>query len=313
MLISAVVHFWPSTDHDVHLIISSANSPGHGLTVGSDVVMRGVVVGKVVAIDESEQGTRVEMGLQSDAANQITTTATFAYAPSNYFGITSVDVSPGKAGRMIRSGETLVQRRVEDASVGALIASAGDMTGVFASGRVDAAIDRAVVYAQAMVPIMRSYYLLGGIRSELRTGSLSADLRTAGSMASVLPGVIQDYLDAQLVLARSKMIGPVTDEFAPIDATMRLIATGFFGPVGKVLGSHQSDFTPSTTMGAAAAATGAQYLRAVGGADGMRSLTSRLEAAFSGPAGDRRLHVVLQQLPAVASVVGPGQRPGETR
>jgi|GEM_PF-669798 len=92
-------------------------SVGDGLPVGSDVKLRGVIVGRVAAVDASPGRFDVEMELQPEFADQVPASVQARILPTNLFGAPFVDLRiAGEEGPAIEAGATVP----EDLSAGSV-------------------------------------------------------------------------------------------------------------------------------------------------------------------------------------------------
>lgn len=122
----------PADQIHVTLITSSV---GEGVASGTDVRLDGVRVGSVDGIVAANQGRqRVELDLEGAQLFGLTDALTVEYAPGNLFGISSLQLHPGEGGTVLANGTTVDltghnSGRVTDATLSALLKSAGALTG----------------------------------------------------------------------------------------------------------------------------------------------------------------------------------------
>ncbi|RJQ79770.1 MCE family protein [Pseudonocardiaceae bacterium YIM PH 21723] len=92
---------------DVTALLSTV---GDGLPTGSDVKVRGVLVGTVAEVGDSPTETKrvVKLDLDRESATDIPASVKARVLPANIFGASFVDLVPGdEDGRFLRSGDTI--------------------------------------------------------------------------------------------------------------------------------------------------------------------------------------------------------------
>lgn len=102
---------------DPVVVTGNFASVGDGLPVGSDVKLRGVIVGRVAAVDASPGRFDVQMELKPEFADRVPASVQARILPTNLFGAPFVDLRvAGDEGPAIEAGATVP----EDLSAGSV-------------------------------------------------------------------------------------------------------------------------------------------------------------------------------------------------
>jgi virulence factor Mce-like protein len=104
--------FTPTVD-----VTLMADRAGNQLTSPADVKVRGVIVGETRGITATDDGSRIELALDPDKANDIPTNVSARLLPKTLFGEKFVELvlPPTPAGRSLESGDVIAQDRSETA------------------------------------------------------------------------------------------------------------------------------------------------------------------------------------------------------
>ncbi|WOC14299.1 MlaD family protein [Gordonia sp. MP11Mi] len=288
-------------------IVIETLTVGRGVGVDSDVILRGVPVGTVNSIELAENGgSRLELDVESASIASLTDSLTLDYVPFNYFGIAAVRLLPEPGGQGLHDGVVLVRQSIPDNTMGALVEGSGSLTTRVLNSDLTDSINRMAVYSDVAVPVIDSVISAVRIRDAEWARPLPQELAAFADVAGQLPDFVANVLDAQATLVQLPRIDDIINKYEPINETMKLIGTGFFGPVGLLLSSHRNELTPTTEMASAVAGYFADIVHGAQSVLDMREALARAASAVTGPAESPSAHlrVILQGSPALASSVG---------
>ena len=114
--------------HDVISVAIEAPYVGQGVAAGTPVIMHGVTIGRVVSVSSiGGGGVRLETDLQSGPTRGLTDAMGIDYRPSNYFGVTGINVTPAQNGRPLRSGMQISVTPKGNFSLQALLYRLGEL------------------------------------------------------------------------------------------------------------------------------------------------------------------------------------------
>lgn len=209
-LISALLYAtWRGAFSDDYSVVARVDDAGGALVAGSDVKMRGVIVGRVASIDAGDEFVEIELSLFG--RHDIPGDVQARVLPATVFGTTFVDLVPGQGtDDVLRAGQVIDQeagaqtRELQDtlnstdALLGAInpaeLSSTLSSVATVLDGRGDAlgqSLERVDSYLALIDPYM---------------DDLPDDLRLATQAALMLEALAPDLFDATedgLVTART--------------------------------------------------------------------------------------------------------------
>lgn len=169
---------------------------GQGVAVGTPVIMHGVTIGRVVSVSSIPGGgVRLKTDLQRGPTRGLTDTMGIDYRPSNYFGVTGINVVPGESGRPLRSGMQIKLLPKGNFSLQALIYRLGELSnGVFNQRLVDV-IERSTRYADGLNPLLETMLIVGNSVAKVQTVSSERLLRNTTGISAAFPGVVDAMIN----------------------------------------------------------------------------------------------------------------------
>ncbi|MDF0530746.1 MlaD family protein [Tsukamurella sp. 8F] len=284
----------------------SAPDVGAGVRAGTTVTMRGVPVGTVSAVAADGAG-RVRVALRLDRADiaGLTDTFTVRYQPGNYFGVTELAIVPGEGGSPVRAGQVLRPEQSTD-TISDLLNNSSVLVNSIITDRLVDVTRRATSYTQALTPLLELGFTLEqqvAATQKMRIGPQIALLRRT---VDGVPGVVDAAFGSMVELLHIPLSADTVYNFTPIDKTTQLLGSGFFGPLGAMLGSHKDDFTPATLILRSVTDTATTVLGTVSISRQVIPLIDRLNHSFVTRNGKQALSVkmIVDRLPAAAAALG---------
>ncbi|RDI68371.1 ABC-type transporter Mla subunit MlaD [Nocardia pseudobrasiliensis] len=293
-----------STPETIHLTLATPDV-GQGVRIGSKVILHGVPVGEVDAVTTEDHGVELAIRLQRNAVDGVTDAFDFDYRPVNYFGVTVVNLRPHGGGRPLADGQRITRAAEGDYTMAAMLDRSSVIVNGVVTDRMMDVLRRTADYATGLAPLIETGFIATNAIAETQRRLPSDQLRSLDAVLDPLPGFADAAITGTTAIRAMPSGHEVVDNFGPMNETMQLIATGFFGPLGALLGSHAGDFTPSTEMVRALSDAMGQSMAKARGGDRLQALLAGLDSAYSGPDGDKalRVRVVLDSLPALASAL----------
>lgn len=305
---------------------------GQGVTAGTATIMHGVKVGEVTAISTLPTGG-VELNVDLEAAPTagLTDALGVDFRPSNYFGVTGINLVPGTGGQELRNGARINTMPRGNFTLQALLYRLGEITGGVVTPQLVQVIDRATRYTDGLNPLIETMLIAADAVANVQTVSTEQLLRNATGVSVAFPQFLaaataagyafnqgsgfvvfntsaegalpnQDYVD---VAARPGQ--PHTQEYweKRSMATLDLIANSFFGALGKVLSSHPSDLIPAVELVKTLTDVVPGLVTPENIASDLVELRTRFEKLYAGSPEQRALqvHIVLDNLPGVAAPI----------
>ncbi len=278
---------------------------GLGVVGGTPVIMHGVRVGEVAAVtSRAEGGARLHLRLKPTPAAGLTDTLTMDFRPSNYFGVTGVNLIQGPIrGRPLRDGSRLDLVPRGNFTMQAFLSRVGQVTHGVVTPELASVVDRATRYVDGLTPLLETLLLIANTMTEVQTVSAERLVRNIAGIGAAAPSFADGLSD---LVDRLDHTGLDVDENFFQDrflATVQLASTGLFGSVGALLSSHVHELTPATEIVRALAMPVPGIAQPENISDSLVELRTRFERMFEGSSGQRALqvHVALDALAGVAA------------
>ncbi|WP_433654376.1 MlaD family protein [Nocardia sp. CA-128927] len=291
------------TDDSIQITIRTPYL-GQGITEGTQVLLRGVPVGRIDTVASSGAGG-VELGirLRSSRIEGLTDAVAFDYRPQNYFGVTGLNLLPGSGGRPLTNGQRLDRRAQGNFTMSAMLTRSSQIVNGVLTDRMVDVIGRMANYTTALAPLIEAGFITANAIAEMQRSTPDVQLRAVNDILDPAPKFLDDAITAESAMWGMPSAQSVVHEFGPMETTMQLIATGFFGPVGTLLGSHAADFTPLTEIIRTLSEVVSASMRKAQFMPQLNAVLTGLESAYTGPEGDKSLKVRLavESIPVLAT------------
>lgn len=279
---------------------------GQGVAAGSAVMLHGVQVGRVESVHGGE-GRGVELGirLRRSQIGGLTDTVRFDYRPLNYFGVSALNLLPGTSGRVLTDGQRLDRAPEGDFTMASLLSRSSMVVNGVVTDRMVEVVRRIADYTDALAPLIEAGFTVANTVAETQRQLPDVQLRQLNTLLEPLPVFTDNVIGGITALTEVPSAELVITQFGPMNATMQLIATGFFGPLGALLGSHASDFTPLTEILRTVSDLVSSTLAKAQLGPRLDQVLAGVESAYAGPDQDKslQLRIVLDQLPALAAAL----------
>jgi hypothetical protein len=313
---------------------------GEGVGRGTPVIMHGVKVGRVASITNLHGGgVRLDTVLQSGPTTGLTDNMGIDFRPSNYFGVTGVNIMPQYGGQPLRNGSTLNITPKGNFALQALLYRLGELSNKVINQRLINVVERGTRYADELTPLLETMLIVGGAVADVQTVSTERLLRNSTGISVGLPGWVDglartvdaslhteleqstnaatsdslfrhyvDTYDDQLkshFKSESELAKSDSDTFAygPVKQFYDAASTDLFTKVGNLLATHIYDLFPVVEEVRSVTSVVPKIIDAQGIGDSLREVHSRLVRMYEG-SGDQaamQVRIVLDELPGVAA------------
>jgi hypothetical protein len=340
----AVHPFAPKTRDRISLVIQ-APYVGQGVAPGTPVILHGVKIGEVGSVSSiGGGGVRLQTDLQARSSRGLTETLGIDYRPSNYFGVTGVNVIPTPGGPPLRSGMQINLRPEGNFTLQALIYRFGELSNGVFDQRLIRVIDRATRYADGLTPLLETALTVATSVAKVQTVRTEQLLRNATGVSVAFPGLVDSLIGTGNDLLHSADVDfdiesykkmykywPVlgddwrkriddnnnlerstqaTDEYFDkhFDVLYDKARTDFLSVLGKLESSHINDLLPVIESVKAIVDTFPKIVSPNNFAYTLTEIRKRFERMYAGSGDERALQVriILDRLPAVATPLGVG-------
>ncbi|APA99823.1 MlaD family protein [Nocardia seriolae] len=277
---------------------------GQGITAGSAVMLHGVPVGRVETVRGSAgRGVELDIRLRRNQIGGLTDSVGFDYRPMNYFGVSALNLLPGAGGRTLADGQRLERAPEGDFTMAMVLNRSSAVVNGVVTDRMVEVIRRIADYTDALAPLLEAGFTTANTIAEAQRRMPDAQLRDLNALLDPMPLFIDDAITAVTAVRDIPGGQMVVDHYGPMNDTMQLIATGFFGPLGALLGSHAADFTPMTEIVRVLSDLVSGTVRKARLGARLDQVLSGFESAYTGPDQDKslRLRIVLDELPFLAA------------
>jgi hypothetical protein len=311
---------------------------GQGVVDGTPVILHGVKVGQVTQIVSLPGGhVRLDANLQTRPITGLTSTLGVDFRPSNYFGVTGLNIMPGQGGQPLRNGADIKIEPKGNFALQALLYRLGELTHDVLTQRLIDVIDRGTRYMDALDPLLETMITVSTTVTNVQTVSTRQLLRNATGINVALPGLMDVLIDtgdkflktsigtgfnAEQDLKENpyvssydgtmrkqydegrQLLASNPDEFVygRFKEWMRGASTDLFAKVGQLEWSHIYELFPIVDEIRTLTDVVPKLLPASDITDTLREVRTRLERMYAG-SGDQRalqVRVILDELPAVA-------------
>jgi MlaD protein len=323
---------------------------GQGVAVGTPVIMHGVKIGHVTSVSSVPgSGVRLTTDFQRKYARGLTDAMGIDYRPSNYFGVTGINVIPAQSGRPLESGMQISLMPKGNFSLQALLYRLGEVANGVFNQRLISVIERATRYADGLNPLLETVLMVGNSVGKVQTVSTERLLRNTAGVSVAFPGIVDaaisagnEYIHTDLTDLNPKRFDEIKktwnaypvvgDELRKrMDATSKFLQkeknsekfwtdifipyfdaarTDLFGRVGYLEGSHVNDLFPLLDSIRGLADAVPKIVLPENFAYTVTELRTRLERMYAG-SGDQRALQVRIVLDRLPGVAAPlGQMGG---
>lgn len=316
---------------DVLSVTIETTFVGQGVAAGTPVIMHGVRIGEVTAISSmAGGGVRLNADLQEAPTHGLTDAMAFDYRPSNYFGVTGINITPVADGRPLRDGAEINTAPKGNYSLQTLLYRFGELSNGVFDQRLVTVIDRATRYADGLNPLLETVLVVAESVAVVQTVSTEQLLRNTTGISAAFPGYIEalSHTGDMVLNTVPNTLTPETAEeiekkwnYFPalgesaqrvyrqnvklwlenrdndvwfdnhLIPTMTITENELFTPVGVLLSSHVDDLFPVVESARALTDTVPKALSADAFASTVTEIRSRFERMYAGSGEQRALQV----------------------
>jgi hypothetical protein len=170
---------------------------GQGVDAGTPVIIHGVKIGQVVSVSSiSDGGVRLKIILQPEPTRGLTDAMGIDYRPSNYFGVTGINVIPARNGRPLQNGMQLRITPKGNFSLQALLYRLGELSHGVINKRLISVIQRATQYADGLSPLLETALVVANSVAKVQTVSTERLLTNATGISVAFPGFANGLISA---------------------------------------------------------------------------------------------------------------------
>ncbi|ORA11431.1 MlaD family protein [Mycobacterium arosiense] len=305
---------------------------GQGVADGTPVLMRGVKIGQVTAVSSiSGGGVRLKADLQKGPTQGLTDALTIDFRPSNYFGVTGINVTPAPSGGPLRDGMQLRITPKGNFSLQALLYRLGELSNGVLNQRLISVVQRGTQYVDAFTPLLETALIVGSSVAKVQTVSTERLLRNTTGVSVAFPGFV-DALTGTGTSFLHSFMGTAPGDFDPekfkqnykywsvlddsvhkqYDNLAKLVQstvatdeyydkewiplfdkarTAFLSVVGKLESSHMNDLFPAVESVRAVADAVPKVVSPDNFAYTLTEIRKRLENMYRGSGDERALQV----------------------
>jgi hypothetical protein len=310
---------------------------GQGVAKGTPVIMHGVKVGEVTDILSLPGGhVRLDATLQKRPVAGLTDAMGIDFRPSNYFGVTGINVFPAGGGQPLKNGTELKITPKGNFALQALLYRLGELTHDVLSQRLISVVDRATRYVDALTPLLETMITVSTTVTNVQTVSSQRLLRNATGINVALPGVMDalidtgdQFLKSDLGTGYTKEGGDARNPYIPyyndnmlkqyrsaqdllvtnpdeyaygrFKEWMRGASTDLFVKVGELESAHIAELFPIVDQIRVVASVVPKLVPSQDVTNTLREVRERLERMYAGSGDQRalRVRVILDSLPSV--------------
>lgn len=315
---------------------------GQGVAGGTPVIMHGAKVGEITAISNLPGGgVRMNADLQPVPTSGLTDSMGIDFRPSNYFGITGINLIPADGGRPLRDGTEISVAPKGNFALQSLLYRLGELSDQVVTDQLIHVIERATRYTDAFTPLLQTMVIVATTVTNVQTVGTGQLLRNTAGINVAFPGFVDALVNTAHMWVTSDMgtgfnseenlknnpyvstyDKPRMDYYNEARQLMQTdpdkfvfgrwgewlvgAKTDLFGPIGYLLSSHIYELFPVVDQLRALIDVVPKLVPTTQIADTLRELRTRFERMYAG-SGDQRalqVRVILDALPGVAAPLG---------
>ena len=170
---------------------------GQGVAGGTPVLLNGVRVGAVDTVaSRTEGGVRLELRLDRESTAGLTDTVGVDFRPSNYFGVTGVNLIHGPpGGQALRDGMRVALVPRGNYTMQALLSRMADFTGGVITEELVRVLQRATQFADALNPMIETMLVVANSVLKAQTVSAGQFVRNTAAIGVVAPAFVDGLTD----------------------------------------------------------------------------------------------------------------------
>jgi hypothetical protein len=183
----------PSGRRPRNIISVAIDTPyvGQGVAAGTPLIMHGVKIGQVVSVSNiSGGGVRLNTDLQQGPTRELTDGIGIDYRPSNYFGVTGINLIPAHSGRPLQNGMRISITPKGNFSLQALLYRLGELSNGVFNQRLVSVIERGTRYVDGLTPLLETVLIVGHSVAQVQTVSTERLLKNTTGVSVAFPGMI---------------------------------------------------------------------------------------------------------------------------
>lgn len=309
LVIAWVIPTVKPKDESVMTVVIDSPNVGPGVETGTEVILRGVPVGKVTELQANQDGTSsITMDLQKSRVHGLRENFTAEFRPKNYFGITGIAITdPGADDAPdLSDGDRILSAGITDATMSTMIQVGSDVVNDTLLPDTIKAVDRVLQYTSAFEPLIHTGVVFADVvaQTQKRTPAYLIDryneiVEAIPPFATGVLGALDNFYDSEF-----RPPGDVVQN--RFTATMKAIADYFFSLVGTLLKSNEQNLLPLVnTLTELAGIVPGMNLNAYSSVNVQR-LVDGMSGVFSGsPGGDQtlKIKVALESLPGLSGPI----------
>jgi hypothetical protein len=280
---------------------------GEGVVAGTALLMHGVKVGEVTQVSSLPGGgVRLAADLRQGPTAGLTDAMGIDFRPSNYFGVTGINLVPGDGGQALVNGSLIRTTPSGNFTLQALLSRLGALShGVLTPHLIDV-IQRTTEYTDGLDPLLETMLVVSTSLANVQKVSTAQLLTNATGISVAFPGFVNATTDLGDNFVHASLDN-VTDDFFQntYKPTIAITSTGLFGAVGTLVSKHSTDLAPLTDMIKILTDVAPGLVPSDDIADTAVELRTRLQRLFAGPPDQRAVNVrvMLDSLPGVAAPI----------
>lgn len=276
---------------------------GDGVHPGTAILVRGVTVGQVSQLRSASSGRAlISLELDRTRSKSITDNFKVDFRP-NYFGVTTVDLSPESGGAPLRPGDVLIRDVARNATLSVLLSRSSDLTMSVLTQKMITVFDRAGAYGPAAAASVGAGFSVGRSLSDMENQELTGLLRSLAQLSAPAPMLMNELITMFSQITESKIFARDKQFWDRTTRTLDLVTTSVFPPLGRLLASRQGELQPAADLAVDLLKFLGWGITEVDMPNRVATLMTALENAYRGPNGSRALNlrISLDHLPAVAA------------
>ncbi|SHU39839.1 virulence factor Mce family protein [Mycobacteroides abscessus subsp. abscessus] len=312
VLTYGVVSLWPVPEpDDTTKFVLTTPIVGEGIAVDAKVLLRGVAVGTVTALDHHGGLTEVGIRLSRSDTRGLTDSFKYDFRPANTFGVSALSLDPQEGGNAIADGQHIDRAPEINATMAQVLTGTVNFANKVLTDKLAALIGRSVDYTNALAPLLETGFALTSLIAQTQQEVPATLLARANQILEPLP-VLADtvFTSVHGLRSRTSVNDPIENP-GPLLGTIEGVGSSLLGKVGDVFGKYQRELGPTVEIAKSFADAVTSMIQRSRGSVRLDKLLAGLTEVYNGPRTTHttqnsfNLRLVLEPLPALESALPP--------
>ncbi|WP_162462546.1 MlaD family protein [Mycolicibacterium sp. CBMA 234] len=285
-------------------VVLSTPIVGQGIAVDSKVLMRGVPVGVVTALDKHGGTVNVRLRLDENQTRGLTDGFGFDFRPANSFGLSALSITPRDGGVPLVDGQVIDRSPDVNATMSQMLNGQVTLITSVVNDKLIELMKHSADYLTALAPMIEGGLTLTNVLADTQRTASDVLLAKANHVLEPMPELLDATLPAIQNFRHLKGWQLPMDNDRAMESLV-LIDDGVFGPLSDIVKNDKTALLPATEIARSMADAVSALVQRSRGSLRWDKLLAGLRDTYSGPEGAKtaKVRLILEPLPALQAVM----------